>query len=116
MHVQKVLNFFIYFRRETPQHYALHMNHIAEDFVSLVASTRDSETNVLSGFKDLVYRAGLETVSNVALEKRMGFLDSKITARTQLILDSIQGYQVCYTYKLLNIMKHTGKALIGLCD
>jgi len=80
-------------RRETPQHYALHMNHIADDFVALVASTRDAETNVLSGFKDLVYRAGLETVSNVALEKRMGFLDRQITARTQLILDSIQGYQ-----------------------
>ena len=87
----------VHCRRETPQHYALHMNHIAEDFVALVASTKDPKTNVLSGFKDLVYRAGLETVSNVALEKRMGFLDRQITARTQLILDSIQGYQV-HTY------------------
>ena len=84
----------LFCRRETPQHYALHMNHIAEDFVSLVASTRDAETHVLAGFKDLVYRAGLETVSNVALEKRMGFLDRRISASTQLILDSIQGYQV----------------------
>ena len=76
----------------------MHMNHIADDFVALVAAARDADTAVLCGFKDLVYRAGLETVSNVALEKRMGFLDKDISANTQRILDSIQGYQVvCYT-------------------
>ncbi len=80
-------------RRDTPLHYALHMNHIAEDFVHLVGAKRDPGTNVLHGFKDLDYRAGLETVSNVAMERRMGFLDADISESTQLILDSIQGYQ-----------------------
>jgi ecdysone 20-monooxygenase len=80
-------------RRDTPLHYAMHMNHIAEDFVRLVGAKREEGSNVLHGFKDLVYRAGLETVSNVALERRMGFLDAKISDNTKLILDSIQGYQ-----------------------
>ena len=93
--------------RNTPKHYAGHMNLIADDFVSLVGEISRKSGGVLNGFKDLVYRAGLETVSNVALERRMGFLDSSdLSGDTKLILDAIQGSQsasndAMYGYSLL---------------
>ncbi|CAB4067376.1 SHD [Lepeophtheirus salmonis] len=44
-------------------------------------------------FQDIVYRAGLETVCTVALERRMGFLADTIALDTARILNAIQGYQ-----------------------
>ena len=77
------------------------MNDIADDFVSLIESmcedgSNDEDANhgsCIRGFGDLVHRAGLETVSTLALDRRMGFLDTTISPDTKLIIDSIQGYQ-----------------------
>ena len=67
--------------------------------------------------------AGLETVSYVAMEKRMGFLEDQMTEDTKLILDSIRGYQTssnesmyglpwyqlvpkCFSGVFTNLVKH----------
>lgn len=79
--------------RQTPKHYAASMNQIADDFLALVLRKREEGTDVVEGFKELVYLAGLETVSEVALERRLGFLDDTMTEDATLILESIRGYQ-----------------------
>ena len=79
--------------RKTPKHYAPHMNVIFEDLMALLEKKRDPVTKVVDDFKELAYLAGLETVSNIAMEKRMGFLEEEVSQETQLILDSIRGYQ-----------------------
>ena len=40
-----------------------------------------------------VYRAALEMVCTVSLERRLGFLDPKINLDIQTIMDSLRGYQ-----------------------
>ena len=78
--------------RNTPRRYAAEMNLTAEDFVALLLRSRDRDS-VVHNVQDLVYRAGLETVCNVALERRMGFLEDVVRDDIQLILESIKGYQ-----------------------
>jgi hypothetical protein len=41
-----------------------------------------------------VYRAALEMVCTVSLERRLGFLDQEINLDIQSIMDSLRGYQV----------------------
>lgn len=80
--------------KNTTRNYNSHMNDIAEDFTDLVEHRRsESEGAVIEDFPHLIYRAGLETVSNLALDRRMGFLDQEVNKDTELIIESIQGYQ-----------------------
>lgn len=79
--------------RKTPHHYAAHMNLIADDLVAVIGARSQEAGGVLHGFKPLVYRAGLEMVCNVALERRMGYLDDHIGHDMQAIMDAIRGYQ-----------------------
>ena len=78
--------------RATLKRYVGHMNLMAEDFVTLLTSSVNKDTGVVDNLHDIVYRAGLETVCCVALEKRMGFLESTVGSDIQIILESIQGY------------------------
>ncbi len=80
-------------RRDTTRHYADSMCAIADDFLAQLAQRREPDTGAVRGFKELVYLAGLESVSDMALERRLGFLDEEMSAHTRLILDSIRGYQ-----------------------
>lgn len=50
-------------------------------------------------------------VSNLALDRRMGFLDSEFTADTRLIIESIQGYQTASNQAMygLPFWKHVPK-------
>ena len=117
--------------RNTPKRYATHMNVIADDFKKLVASRADANGGVVQDFKELVYLAGLETVSDVALEKRMGFLDEKMSDDTKLILESIRGYQTssnesmyglpwyqlvpkCFSGVFTNLVKHKDNLFVTI--
>ncbi len=78
--------------RRTLHHHGPFMNFIAEDLVGLVSRKRNAD-NIVSDLKDLVYLAGLETVSHIAMEKRMGFLEDEMSQDAKLVLESIRGYQ-----------------------
>ncbi|XP_040571478.1 ecdysone 20-monooxygenase [Lepeophtheirus salmonis] len=79
-------------KSSTITNYVAHMNLIADDLTSLI-KRRQNEQGIIKDFQDIVYRAGLETVCTVALERRMGFLADTIALDTARILNAIQGYQ-----------------------
>lgn len=81
---------------QTLKRYAGHIDEIARDFTDLVAKSADSNGQV-NDFKKIMYRAGLESVCMVALERRMGFLEEQISFDLQNIMDAIQGYQASST-------------------
>merc|ERR1711899_346046 len=60
--------------RKTAQHYAADMNEIADELVDIVSKNSQKLEQTVEGLSSLVYRAGLEMMCNVALERRMGFL------------------------------------------
>ena len=78
-------------------HYATHMNDISLDLVSLLKSNMNTKTGIVENFKEMIYKTGLETVCKVALERRMGFLDSTDKIDTHEILDAIHLYQKAST-------------------
>ena len=80
-------------RRKTLSNYSSMMNNIGEDFVELVLQNRSAESGIVKNIRQLVYRAGLETVCAVALERRMGFLLKELDSQAVLIFDAINGYQ-----------------------
>ncbi len=92
--------------RKTPHHYARHMNTIADDLISVLArcssngndgndASSRSEVGTLDGMANYIYQTGLEMMCNVALERRMGFLDSdNISKEVEAIMVALRGYQV----------------------
>ena len=46
-----------------------------------------------SGISTLVYKAGLEMMCNVALERRMGFLNNNMNTECGKIMTALKGYQ-----------------------
>ncbi len=69
---------------------------IADDCLSLLLSKRDSANGEVPDFREVLYLTGLEMVSYVALETRLGFLQQdggEMGQKTRVILDSIRGYQ-----------------------
>ena len=57
----------------------------------------NTATGVIKNFKEMIYKTGLEAVCKVALERRMGFLDTSDKTNTQEILDAIYAYQKAST-------------------
>ena len=76
----------------TLKHYAAHMDNIAQDLVNLIRFSRNS-LSVVTNFKEMIYKTGLEAVCMVALERRMGFLEPSLGFSTQKIIDSVAGFQ-----------------------
>ena len=50
----------------TLKHYAAHMDNIAQDLVNLIRFSRNS-LSVVTNFKEMIYKTGLEAVCMVAL-------------------------------------------------
>ena len=100
----------------TPANYAAQMNLIGDDFASLIARQRDDTSHIVTNFKQLVYRVGLETVCAVALERRLGYLEDDIQFDTQNIMDSIRGYQAASNeamYEASSFWKYMPKKFSG---
>ena len=74
-------------------HYATHMDGIAQDLVNLIRHSKSSVDSTVTNFKELIYKAGLEVVCMVALERRMGFLEPSIGFSTQHIIDCVTGFE-----------------------
>lgn len=87
-------------KRTTLVNYAPLMNTIGEDFLHLIeresSDEGDGNGRLVSDIRDLVYRASLEVVCAVALERRLGFLsppEVELEEDCRLIFESIHGYQ-----------------------
>ena len=76
----------------TLKHYATHMHCISQDLVNLIRHKKQ-EDGLITSFKEMIYKAGLEAVCMVALERRMGFLEPTLGFSTQKIMDSVAGFQ-----------------------
>ena len=76
----------------TLKHYATHMHSISQDLVNLIRHKKQSD-GIITNFKEMIYKAGLEAVCMVALERRMGFLEPTLGFSTQKIMDSVAGFQ-----------------------
>lgn len=50
------------------------LNYICDDFIDLLRVKRESTTNVVNNFQNIVNLFGLESVCQLILGKRMGFL------------------------------------------
>merc|ERR1719245_1293014 len=79
--------------RKTSQFYAEPMNEIADELVTVMMQNIDTSTNTLQGISTLVYKAGLEMMCNVALERRMGFLNNNMNTECGKIMTALKGYQ-----------------------
>jgi ecdysone 20-monooxygenase len=84
---------------EALKHYATHMDSISHDLVTMLKSAMNKETGIIQNFKEMIYKTGLEAVCKVALERRMGFLETETSDKddTQGILDAIHLYQKAST-------------------
>ncbi len=58
-----------------------------------MSKRRDPASGEVPGLKELIYLAGLEGVSLVCLERRLGFLSDELSGEAKLILESVKGYQ-----------------------
>lgn len=103
--------------RKTPHHYAMHMNYIADDLVTMMIS-KESNSGILEGFPSMVYRAGLEMMCNVALARRMGFLslNGDMTQDMKLIMTALRGYQAASTQAMFGLpwWKYVPASLSGV--
>ncbi len=73
------------------------MNLIADDLVSVLNKCANNNDGILEGLPNYIYQTGLEMMCNVALERRMGFLDSdNISEEVEKIMVALRGYQVAY--------------------
>jgi len=83
--------------RKTAQHYASDMNEIADELIDILSTNKQRLEQDTEGLSSLVYRAGLEMMCNVALERRMGFLSSDEAAQNKSdmlkIMTALKGYQ-----------------------
>ena len=85
------------------KHYATHMDSISHDLVLLLKSKMNKETGIIENFKEMIYKTGLEAVCKVALERRMGFLETSAKVDTEEILDSIHLYQKASTESMYGL-------------
>nr|AKH03534.1 cytochrome P450 314A1 [Paracyclopina nana] len=105
--------------RKTPYHYAANMNQIAEDLVAVVHQQVALFGGVLTGISPLVYKASLEMMCNVALERRMGFLNPDQQQMSQdmiKIMNALKGYQTASSQAMygLPLWKYLPVCLSGV--
>lgn len=84
------------------KHYATHMDAISHDLVNLLKNNMNKD-GVVENFKEMIYKTGLEAVCKVALERRMGFLETSAKVDTQEILDAIYLYQKASTESMYGL-------------
>lgn len=73
----------------TMQRFLPELNTVADDFTSLLLSSRDSD-GVVHSFEQLANRMGLESTCTLILGRRMGFLDHKLDPTAARLANAIQ--------------------------
>lgn len=73
----------------TMQRFLPELNQVADDFNSLLVSSRDSR-GIVHAFEELANRMGLESTCTLILGRRMGFLDHKLDPTAVRLSQAIQ--------------------------
>ncbi|XP_069685662.1 ecdysone 20-monooxygenase isoform X1 [Periplaneta americana] len=76
---------------KTIQRFLPELNLVAEDFISLLRTTRDKQ-NMVAGFEEMANRMGLESTCTLILGRRMGFLDSEVDPLAARLASAVKNH------------------------